>query len=62
MNTIPQCFDACVSDVTTGLNSVEKNCMRDCYFKKLSSRDDLMVYLMQRQAIESVKASKERLV
>jgi len=41
---------------------MEKNCMRDCYFKKLSSRDDFMVYLMQRQSIESAKTSKERLV
>eukprot|EP00354_Favella_ehrenbergii_P009160 CAMPEP_0170466652 /NCGR_PEP_ID=MMETSP0123-20130129/10528_1 /TAXON_ID=182087 /ORGANISM="Favella ehrenbergii, Strain Fehren 1" /LENGTH=134 /DNA_ID=CAMNT_0010732827 /DNA_START=16 /DNA_END=420 /DNA_ORIENTATION=+ len=62
LTTIPKCFDACVQDVTTGLNSIEKNCMRDCYFKKLSSRDDFMVYLMQRQSIETVKASKERIV
>jgi hypothetical protein len=57
---VPICFDQCVGDVTTGLNSVEKNCMRDCYFKRISSRDDMMVYLMQRQAIEAVKVSKER--
>ena len=48
--------------MTTGLNSIEKNCMRDCYFKKVSSRDDFMVYLMQRQSLETVKASKERQV
>jgi hypothetical protein len=62
LETIPLCFDTCVVDVTTGLNSLEKNCMRDCYFKRLSSRDDLLMYMMQRQAIEVVKASKERLV
>ena len=62
LNTMPQCFASCVQDVTTGLNSVEKNCMRDCYFKKLSSRDDFLVYLMQRQSLETVKASKERQV
>jgi len=62
MHTIPHCFDQCVTDVYQGLNSVEKNCMRDCYFKKLSSQDDLIVYLMQRQAIETVKEAKERLV
>ena len=44
--TVPQCFTKCVSDVTTGLNSVEKNCMRECYYKKVSSRDDWMMYLM----------------
>ena len=62
LHTMPQCFDQCVKDVSIGLNSVEKNCMRDCYFKKISSRDDLYVYLTQRQSIESVKAMKERLV
>ena len=40
LSTIPKCFNSCVKDVTIGLNSVEKNCMRDCYFKKISSRDD----------------------
>ena len=62
LHTIPQCFDTCVKDVSTGLNSIEKNCMRDCYFKKVSSRDDMLIYMMQRHSIESVKASKERLV
>ena len=62
LHTIPKCFDSCVKDVTTGLNSVEKNCMRDCYFKKVTSRDDLLMYLMQRHSIESVKVSKERMV
>ena len=62
MHTIPKCFDSCVKDVPTGLNSVAKNCMRDCYFKKISSRDDFLVYLMQRHAIEAVKVSKERFV
>ena len=46
--TVPQCFSECVSDVTTGLNSMEKNCMRECYFKKVGSRDDMILYLKQR--------------
>ena len=62
LHTIPQCFNDCVQDVTTGLNSLEKNCVRDCYFKKISSKDDFMIYLQQRQAIESIKAQKERMV
>ncbi len=62
LSTIPQCFNSCVKDVTIGLNSVEKNCMRDCYFKKISSRDDFQVYLMQRQALETIKDSKARMV
>ena len=62
MNTIPQCFNSCVKDVTSGLNSIEKNCMRDCYFKRVSSRDDMMMWLMQKQAIETAKLTKERMV
>ena len=62
LTTVPRCFDECVQDVTTGMNSVEKNCVRECYFKKLSSKDDMQLYFQQRQAMEAVKVSKERLV
>ena len=36
------CFDQCVNDVNTGsgLNSDEKNCMRECYLKRVASKDD----------------------
>ena len=44
LQNIPKCFDQCVNDVTTGFNSIEKNCMRDCYFKRVSTRDDLLIY------------------
>ena len=40
----PRCFNQCVTDVTTGLNSEEKNCMRECYFKRVSVRDDMLIY------------------
>ena len=63
MCTIPKCYDKCVTDVSTiALNPVEKNCMKDCYFKKLSSKDDVMKYMLQRMAIQKVKESKELLV
>ena len=62
MHTRPLCFDQCISDFTAGMNSVERNCIRDCYFKKVSSRDDLYMWLSQKQALESVKAMKERSV
>lgn len=41
VETIPVCFDHCVTDVQSGLTSTEKNCIRDCFFKKVSSKDDL---------------------
>lgn len=42
------CFNDCISDVSsTTLSSFEKNCMRECYTKRLSSRDDIMLYFIQ---------------
>ena len=36
------CFDYCIQDVNTGsLNSGEKNCMRECYMKRINSRDEV---------------------
>lgn len=42
LGSTPVCFDKCVNDVNegSGLNSKEKNCMRECYMKRISSRDD----------------------
>ena len=38
----PGCFNTCISDVSSsGSSSEEKNCMRECFLKKVSSRDDL---------------------
>ena len=55
LQTMPKCFDQCIGDVTTGLNSVEKNCMRDCYFKRVSARDDMTIYFQQRLVFENIK-------
>ena len=62
VESLPICFDQCVSRVDTGLDSVEKNCLRNCYLKRISSRDDFHVLLQQMKAVEEVKAMKERLV
>lgn len=62
LETAPQCYRYCVQDYSTGLNSREKNCMRDCYFKKTSSCDDFVMLLQQKLAVDNVKAMKERLV
>tara|TARA_B110000503_G_C6797456_1_gene269718 strand:- start:74 stop:289 length:216 start_codon:yes stop_codon:yes gene_type:complete len=42
VGSTPICFDECIQDVSqsAGLNSDEKNCMRECYMKRVSSRDD----------------------
>jgi hypothetical protein len=51
-----------VQDFESGLNSREKNCMRDCYFKKVSSKDDLNMLVQQKMAFENGKQMRERIV
>ena len=42
IGTVPICFNQCINDVTEpGLSSDEKNCLRKCYLKRVSARDDL---------------------
>lgn len=43
---IPKCFDMCIGadSLDMGLNSIEKNCMRECYFKRSSVRDEMNLY------------------
>ena len=62
LESVPICFNNCVQDITTGLNSVEKNCLRDCYLKRVSSRDDFQMLITQKLALENAKAMRERLV
>mgnify|MGYP002633860796 FL=1 len=62
LESVPICFNACVHDTTTGLNSYEKNCLRDCYLKRVSSRDDFNMLMTQKLALENAKAMRERLV
>ena len=60
--SIPVCFDKCVHDFENNLNSKEKNCMRDCVLKRISSRDDFQILMQQKLAVENVKAMRERFV
>ena len=43
--SLPICFDSCIGDVQTGagLNSDEKNCLRECYLKRVSAKDDFQM-------------------
>ena len=60
---VPVCFDKCVTDVSaSSLSSDEKNCMRECFLKKMSSRDDLAMLFTQKLARENVKSSRDTLV
>ena len=46
------CFDRCVSDVSdANLSSLEKNCVRDCYFKQQAAYDDLTIFFEQKHML-----------
>ena len=62
LETRPLCFDKCVQDITTGLDSREKNCMRDCYLKRVSTKDDFNMYFQQKAAFENGREMRDRLV
>ena len=64
IESVPFCFNKCITDVTGGhgLTGPEKNCLRECYFKRVSVGDDMHVYFKQRTAASNLRSSKERLV
>ena len=57
----PICFDRCINDVMegSGLSAAEKNCMRECYMKRLGSRDDLVMYASQKMARQNVREQRD---
>lgn len=43
---VNKCFDECVHDVNQqGLVPAEKNCLRECYFKRMTYRSDIKFML-----------------
>ena len=63
LQSVPDCFDKCISDVSsTALNSVEKNCVRDCYFKKVTSKDDIAILMAQMYTVDYGKSLREGFV
>ena len=58
----PVCFGKCITDMGTGLDSVEKNCIRDCYLKHQAVREDWQMYMMQQQASAMSKLARESMV
>ncbi len=62
IGSLPRCFGKCVNDIEnspTGLSSDEKNCLRECYLKRVSARDDMNTLFMQRIAIDTVRSQKD---
>ena len=64
VGSAPICFDKCINDVTSsaGLNSDEKNCMRECYMKRVGSKDDFNMLTTQLLARENQKSQKQNFV
>ena len=59
----PGCFNRCIGDVSSsGLSSDEKNCMRECFLKKVSSRDDIMMLFTQKAARDTLKGKRDEMV
>lgn len=64
LGSIPLCFGQCVNDVEApgSLSSDEKNCMRECYFKRVSAKYDMAMHFQQKLAIENLKGMKDNLL
>jgi hypothetical protein len=64
LESVPICFDKCITDVSGGhgLTGNEKNCLRECYFKRVSVGDDMHIYFKQRFASGNLRAAKDRLI
>ena len=60
VGSIPVCFDLCITEVEeSGLSSDEKNCMRECYLRRVSSRDDLNMLYQQRLTLINTSNLKD---
>ena len=63
IGSVPLCFNQCISDIETpGLSPDEKNCMRECYFKRVTAKDDMNTLFQQKLALEELKSMRQRLV
>ena len=63
LGTIPMCFNQCVTNLETAmLNSAEKNCVRECYLKRVTAKDDMNILFQQKLAIETSKEMKDDMV
>ena len=62
IGSLPRCFGQCVNDIeenSASLSSAEKNCMRECYLKRVTARDDMNTLFQQKIAIDQMRSHKE---
>lgn len=62
--SLPICFGKCIPDVTApgGLTPDEKNCMRECYFKRVNSKLDMSMHFQQKLANDNIRGIKDNYV
>ncbi|CAI2384145.1 unnamed protein product [Moneuplotes crassus] len=59
MKSIPRCFDNCVTDLEDSfLIPEEKNCIRECYFKRINAKNDFQFFAVQMLAKEKSDSIK----
>ena len=61
IGSLPACFGRCVNEVEAGagLTPAEKNCIRECYLKRVSARDDMNMLFQQRLAVDNLKGHRD---
>ena len=63
LGSIPLCFDKCIKTINDAtLTAGEKNCIRECWGKRNSSRGDFNTMMVQMGAIQSVKGVADNIV
>ena len=63
LGSLGVCFNDCIQNIDdVSLAANEKNCMRECYFKRISAKDDMMTYFVQKYALAKTKNVKEDFV
>ena len=62
VGSVPRCFGSCINDIEAGpagLTSEEKNCMRECYLKRVSSRDDMNTLFQQKIGVDTLRSTRD---
>ena len=62
IGSLPKCFGQCINDIeasAAGLTGDEKNCLRECYLKRVSARDDMNMLFQQKIAIDQMRSHRD---
>lgn len=63
IGSLSYCFGKCSKDVTDAdLDRDEKNCMRECYFRRLNAKDDMTFMFQQSHLVDKMNLAKLDLI